>query len=267
MRFLILFLSLLFFFQGSSQKVSEVINAEKAFARYAIEHNTKEAFLAFSDDSGLVFNKGKAANAKSVWTANAVPATKLFWRPSFAGLALSGELGFTTGPWEAKKSERDTALAVGEYTTIWHKNNAGEWKFLLDMGISYKGPQYNWGKVKKAKKGTRESIAEDALTIDKTFIYNYEKKGNAAFVNVLHADVWCNLQGLPPLKNRSQVLDNLETIPKDLQFVPLNGGMAESRDFAYVYGTVKNGTTEENYLRIWQYTSDGWKLLVQVLKW
>jgi ketosteroid isomerase-like protein len=258
---------LIIFNDASSQKINEVLAAEKAFAQYALEHDTKEAFLYFSDDSGLVFNKGKVNNAKTVWAANPAPATKLLWQPAFFGVAQSGELGFTTGPWEARRSVDDTAFAVGQYTTVWHRTMSGDWRFLADMGITYKGPQYRVHKIKSSGKTKAQKEVIDALAIDKKFIDDYAKKGNDAFAAVLNESSWFNLQGYKPLAGKQQVIDNLSKIPYGLLFTAIGGGAAASKDMAYVYGTVNNGNMVESYLRIWQRFNDGWKIAVQVLKW
>jgi len=92
--------------QASAQKgIDGVINAEKKFAAYAIEHNTKEAFLQFLDSAdALVFNEGKTNNAYTTWTAAKANTNKLIWEPAFAGVSKSGDFGFTTGPWQFKHS-------------------------------------------------------------------------------------------------------------------------------------------------------------------
>ena len=58
-------------------------------------------------------------------------------------MAKSGELGFTTGPWTFQpKTIQDSVVARGQYSTVWKKQKAGEWKFIVDMGIS-KTPPFN----------------------------------------------------------------------------------------------------------------------------
>ena len=57
----------------------------------------------------------------------------LTWKPMFAKVAASGELGYTYGTY--KVTDKATKnISEGTYTTFWIKNSRGEWKALLDTG-------------------------------------------------------------------------------------------------------------------------------------
>jgi len=72
----------------------------------------------------------------------------LAWQPSFAGMAESGDMGFTTGPWEFKGDVKDEKPSgYGHFMTVWKKQADGSWKFVVDLGISHPqsgGPQAHW---------------------------------------------------------------------------------------------------------------------------
>ena len=55
----------------------------------------------------------------------------LSWEPLGGDIANSGELGYTYGTY---KLQIDTVILVGTYTSIWKKDAAGKWKFVLDTG-------------------------------------------------------------------------------------------------------------------------------------
>lgn len=65
-------ISILFFmtaYQLNAQKnIDSLINAEKSFAAYSVEHGTKDAFLKFLDSNGVVFEQGKAINGIEAWS-------------------------------------------------------------------------------------------------------------------------------------------------------------------------------------------------------
>ena len=42
--------------------------------------------------------------------------------------------------------------------------------------------------------------------------------------------------------------------------------IADSGDLAYAYGYVHYNNKKENYLRVWQNTSNGWKMLLLLIK-
>ena len=63
--------------------------------------------------------------------------------------AASGDMGFTTGPWEAKGDINDEKPSgYGHFVTVWKKQADGSWKFVVDLGISHPqsgGPQAHCG--------------------------------------------------------------------------------------------------------------------------
>src|SRR5947209_13522484 len=139
MKPLFLFSSLLAAIFCLAQKPSftDVSNAEKSFAAYSVAHGMKEAFLKFADSTGVVFEKGKAVNAVEAWKKKAKSSGVLNWHPVHSIVASSGDMGFTTGPWTYQpKTVDDSVIARGQYTTVWKKDKAGEWKFIVDLGVS-----------------------------------------------------------------------------------------------------------------------------------
>src|SRR6266540_2656887 len=50
-----------------------------------------------------------AVNGKKFWR-EAKKDPVISWRPIFASISRSGELGYTTGPWESRKSEKPDAF-------------------------------------------------------------------------------------------------------------------------------------------------------------
>jgi hypothetical protein len=247
-----------------------LIHAEKAFAALAFETNTRQGFLEFLDSTGVVFNEGKAQNGLQVWTANPVSKSKLLWHPVFAGIAASGDLGFTTGPWIFRRSaENDTVLASGFYTTIWHLTKDRKWKFLADMGIQCEEGLYKINEVKEwAGRDTKNNKNDNVLSVEKNFISSYDTKGNAAFSEVIDQDSWFNVDGSTPFKNGAEISSKaLSIIPGALKFIPVKGEMASSADFGYVYGFVRHNGKDGNYLRVWKNTGNGFKILLQVLSW
>src|ERR1044071_4411891 len=85
--------------------LQEMVKTEQAFSKMAEEKSTRDAFLAFIADDGLLFRPG-AVNGKKWLLEHPAPPTEnnplLAWQPSFADMSASGDMGFTTGPWEFK---------------------------------------------------------------------------------------------------------------------------------------------------------------------
>ena len=122
---------------GAQKNIDGMIAAERAFAKYALDKNTKEAFLQFMDSAGVQFEEGKPIKSSAFWSKKEANTTRLKWWPQFAEIAGSNDFGYTTGPWTFQKTDADTVAARGQYTTVWQMNTNGDWKFLVDYGNDY----------------------------------------------------------------------------------------------------------------------------------
>ena len=103
--------------------------------------------------------------------------------------------------------------------------------------------------------------------MDQQFIDRYNQSGKTVFSDVLLPDSWLNMNSLPPFSSVQQHAAAIAVIPTGLVMKPLGGGIAESKDLAYVYGSVEYKNDKENYLRVWKQTDKGWKIILQVLLW
>jgi ketosteroid isomerase-like protein len=65
------------------------------------------------------------------------PTAKLVWWPESARMSSSGDLGYTIGRYEARKTNPDGTVTVrgtGRYITVWRRQADGSWKVELDTG-------------------------------------------------------------------------------------------------------------------------------------
>jgi len=77
---------------------------------------------------------GRAA-ARKVWASYfADPTFKISWKTVHAGVAKSGDLGFTTGTYEDSFKGPDGKLVSekGKYVCVWKKQKDGTWKAIHD---------------------------------------------------------------------------------------------------------------------------------------
>jgi len=245
--------------------IDDIIEAEKSFAAYALQHNTRDAFMRFFDSANSVeFSEGDVKKSYEKWSVRKPDSTKLTWQPAFAGIAASGDVGFTTGPWEYRKSAKEPVIATGNFATVWFNSGDGNWKYLVDIGTEG-SPAYAVDTIQKLTSTYTDLGAEDAMTIDRKFIQQYESQRNDVFKTIVTADSWFVLQGRQPLKGAQQILGGISAIPAGLQFIQMGGGTSGAGDVAYVYGSVRHGAVIGNYLRVWQKTKDGFKLVLMVI--
>lgn len=246
---------------------SEIAMAEQAFAQMAKDSGTKKAFLAFLDSNSLVFYKGQSQDALPFWKSLSPNRSLLLWKPVYTGMAASGEMGFSTGPYEQREVPTGPVTASGSYSSVWVKNNRGEWKVLIDLGMPYAPSlfQKDWGLTELS--GLSPAAAASWQQVEPEFITRYRQQGNKAFLPFLCAQSWFNLQGQAPLHTVKNIKAGLQHLPPDLQFEYLGGGISDGGDLFYAYGTVTRNGNKENYLRVWGHEQAGWKLLLQVLRW
>ncbi len=141
---LILTLSLLLF--GCAPKkvdtqkyCDELMQVDRDFSIYSVEHGKNAAFVKFAaeDVTFLAPNSYPMVGIKLLEERQAErPDTSfvLTWKPIYARAAESGELGYTYGIWEFKEKVNPDQVSKGTYTTIWKRNEKGEWKYVLDTG-------------------------------------------------------------------------------------------------------------------------------------
>jgi hypothetical protein len=75
--------------------VDSLIAGEKAYAKLAGEKGFREASISVFADDAVIFAP-HAVNGKKFWR-EAEKETVISWRPIFASIPRSGELGYTTG--------------------------------------------------------------------------------------------------------------------------------------------------------------------------
>lgn len=81
--------------------------------------------------------------------------SSLAWQPVHAGVASSGDLGFTVGDWVSTGRRPNGAIfqRFGKYLTIWRKqgDGGGSWRFVIDGGNGSPPPGES-----RASEGTRQ---------------------------------------------------------------------------------------------------------------
>ncbi len=74
--------------------------------------------------------------AKKVWAAHFADKTfTISWKTVHAGVAKSGDLGYTAGTYEAsfKGPDGKQVSEKGKYVTAWRKQKDGTWKAIHDI--------------------------------------------------------------------------------------------------------------------------------------
>jgi ketosteroid isomerase-like protein len=119
-----------------------LVKIEGEFMKAAADHGSQGYMSYYSDDAvevpnGHAFLQGKENIAKTMGFLDS-PDNHLTWAPVGAGMAASGDLGYTYGTYEFSSKDKDGKPVVnkGKYATIWKKQKDGSWKVAMDMGNS-----------------------------------------------------------------------------------------------------------------------------------
>jgi ketosteroid isomerase-like protein len=259
-----------------------VAEAERAFAADGASMGIKQSFLKHMADDAIVFAPD-AVNAKAYYGAKTGESEpKLVWWPAHAAIARSGDLGFTTGPYELDGKRG------GHYFTVWAKQADGSWKWLFDGGVendasrsstngdvdyfptnsvpTVSGDQYRPALMAKfANQGAMSDLEgaeiEIASLAREDILQAYEDR--------LATDAIVMGSPAAPAMDEASRTAELKTRPQRINFSKLGGGVSKAGDFGWTYGDAswsKAGAKHRaHYVRVWQKRYDGWRIIFDEL--
>ena len=245
-----------------------VLAAERAFAARAGEVGVAPAFLEFMTDDAIV-QQPDPMLARAVYGA-AKPAktpkeggTRLDWWPNFAGVARSGDLGFTTGP-----ATINGAPAGIFYFTVWTRQADGGWKWIYDGGIDADGAS-----APGATSAPMVLRPGDARPIKATLAMNQVREAEialalkarsdlpAAYHAVLAPDARVQGSKAAPATTPAAVDKELATRPKTIAFGPIGGSASKAGDLAWTFGDAGWDGGRGHYVRVWQRRAGHWRIV------
>lgn len=251
-----------------------VIAAERAFAARAGEAGIAQSFLDFMTDDAIVFGPDpqKAKQAYGGRPAGKTPkegGPLLAWWPNWAGIARSGDLGFTTGP-----AEFNGKRSVN-YFTVWQKQADGTWKWVYDGGAS----------DASAGLPADAPVAELAVS-DAPAVAPAEAMAQVRHAETLLAEkaglnvrdayaMWlspqAHMQGSPlkPATTPDAVAIELTKRAPQIAFRHMGGGSSKAGDLVWTYGKAEWQRAGEPgvgyYVRIWQAQKGGYRIVFDQL--
>ena len=254
-----------------------VVEAEKSFAAASAERGIRESFLQFFAENAIIFAP-EPKNGKKFYTYYEDKGRKLTWRPIFATIARSGELGVTTGPWELAKSKTEPApIAFGEFLSIWRKQRDQSWKVIVDLGVDHEKPGDLRSEPQLLEPNTAPSPADLAgarqtlQKSDRALTEQLKDTGPSAIIAAADEQIHLLRQNRFPAVGREQAAAALQADTAKITRSFIDGAMSEAGDLAYRYGSYtseqQSGTPRGHYLTIWRTVAPGeWKVLVDLQK-
>ena len=276
------------FVSSSAQKLTaaddlaQMVATERAFSHMSEDKGTREAFAAFIADDGILFRPHAVVGKKWMQEHPLPPSDKrplLTWQPIYALLSQSGDLGYTTGPWQYKNDIKDAkASAFGNFMTVWKKQADGNWRFVLDLGISNPEPKV----VLKPAFSRQPSATFKPIDIEKTRagLLNEELEFakasadlGAAEAFLLKADVGVRVyrENQMPFVGRAAGAKAMYPASTVWKWTAAFADVSRAGDLAYSYGTYEvrdkktNAITESgNYARVWKKVAGMWRVVIDV---
>ncbi len=266
-------------------QLQSLVRAERNFASTAAEKNTREAFLAYLADDGIIFSPGPV-NGKKTWSERPNRPGLLSWEPVFADVSRAGDLGYTTGPWDFRpKGADDKPVAHGYYMTIWKKQPDGSWKFVLDLGTQ-NPPPVNTPPALAFASDFRQNTLKDKMQVDvaseqKSLLKMESELAQAvvskgtsqAFAAYSVDDLRLMREGHLPALGTQAALAALSAQTGRLAWQPTFAEVSRSGDLGYTYGTYSLGghgsdvqaSEKGNYVRIWKKRDGRWRVVLDLL--
>lgn len=246
-----------------------VVAAERAFAADGKALGVQASFLKHSAPDGIVFAP-EPLLAKAVYSQPRPKGVELIWWPLWAGIARSGDLGFTTGPYTAD------GKPGGYYFTVWAKQPDGAWKWLFDggppsdqAGAAPQGSDVAYAKPAARQAGSSAKAMDQVMKAEIALHAAAKTDVQAAFLSVVADDGRIVGSRRKPPAGRADLEAELATRATSIAFAPLGGQASSAGDLAWTYGAARwtAGGAEQrgHYVRIWRNDAAGWRLLFDEL--
>jgi ketosteroid isomerase-like protein len=248
-----------------------VVESERNFAHAALERGIRDSFLQFFADDSVIFAPGPK-NGKKFYTIYEDKGRKLLWQPIFATISSSGELGVTTGPWELKKSAADeTAIAFGQFVSIWKKQADNSWKVIVDVGIDNPTPTGTPVEVQFSLPNPAPNNQSEFAKTEQRFVKTLEVDADAALLDFASDEIRILRDGNFPAVGKEAAKIMLSSDHGKMIREISGAATSASKDLAWRYGPYSNerGNAPEQgyYLTIWRIDPGGdWKIIVDLQK-
>lgn len=266
--------------------IDEIITVEREFAQDSVKNGVKQSFLRYVAPDGVIFRPRPVPAAETLRQDpdDNVSEGFLDWWPTMAGVARSGDLGFSLGPWHqhVNAAAGDTPPdTYGYYCTIWRRQPDGRWKFVIDGAGAFlrtTAPTRS-----RATTIVRLPVADEprAVSADAAFaevrtleldLTNHSRENaRVALPRYYAADAWVMGSPVEVQPGASGWEAELSRRPSRLTLQHVGGGASSAGDLVYTYGLVDSaepGVTlrDATYLHIWMRRAGTWRIVFDGVK-
>ena len=262
--------------------LQELIDTEHAFAALSDSTGLRDAFTTYLADNAIVF-RPKPVRGKPIYQQAPNIPHMLVWYPVWADISFSGDLGYTTGPYEYREDGiLEPASSYGQFITIWKRQKNSLLRVVFDAGITHtkkdkipvevRHPRTSPEKINTLK--SLQDYQKEEGILKKTalsFIEMANQRGyHEALISFAAPEIRVYRENIFPATE----LETIETVLKDwrgqFSIEILDAVVAESADLGYIYGyltyTVKEGGQSQfSYIKIWKrQKGETWKIVLDL---
>jgi ketosteroid isomerase-like protein len=196
----------------------------------------------------------------------------LRWEPQNADVAISCDLGYTTGPSFYKDSTvQNGEQRFGQFFSVWKKQSNGSWKVAVDIGVTT--PTATFGTPFMEPTGERVQpspvSSEEYKKIERDFSEACKRHGIIeAYRTCISMQSRLLRKGTTPIIGEEAIPSYLTDHQTPCKWVPLAGDVSGSGDLCYVYGSYNCSVTDSSraesgfYLRMWKRNEEGTWIIV-----
>lgn len=250
---------------------------ERAFAKATAEIGIRNGFMMFfTRDAISPPDTGSAWARMAARPAPVEPRPHdLRWEPLFGDIALSGDLGYLTGP--SSNSAPDGTPQHGVYFSVWRRSAEGLWFVVFDAGIDMPTPAPEFAdSVFRAAPATRwksEAVAAggtaDLERAEAGFAVAARADAKRAYADALAPSARMHRDGRHPILGREAILAHLEDGATVKAAAVLKADISAAGDLGWVFGTAAQTsggrTTRGGTMRVWKRDDAGrWRIVADV---
>jgi hypothetical protein len=252
---------------GAPASPAEVVAAEREFAADAQARGWIAAFKRYAAPDAIAFQPDPVNVQQSFAKLPDEPADRsLKWWPIYAGIAQSGDIGFTTGPFTVADKRG------GHYFTVWAKQANGTWRWIYDGGprndaLSPFGPQTEPVHLPTATaaSGSADAAWKEVGDAEAALARGAALNSRDAYLNHLSPDARVMGSAEQPATDSASRQAELARRAPMIVFSQLGGRASRAGDLVYTYGDANWPNGRAHYVRIWQKRTEGWKLVFDEL--
>lgn len=245
---------------GAAEFTAKDLAAEEGkFAAYSVKNGMRAAFIEFFADDSILL-RPDPVDGRTYMRAQTEPPIVLDWKSQITVLSASGDLGMSTGPSKVlSKTDPNLPPSFGQFFSVWQKQKNGDWRVLLDHGISHgnnMAPDIHLAAYDLAPAATPEP-AVAANGGEARFVARTAEGGaSKAYAESVTNQTRLIRAGRVPIDGTVAIGQYLKTVEGKWTWETLKQGASKANDFAYSLGTYRwqppEGAEQKgHYIRVW----------------